>query len=149
MFPPLEQLVPHRGPALLLSRVLSHHHTLTICEAIVTSSMQYLKQGSVSPALCIELGAQAAAVHASLTQEQSDGMPQVGHLVSCPNMQFFGGPLLEGCCLSVSVAPETSAGALRLFHVKVEEGEELRAEGDIAVQLPLESSQKLVENLVP
>jgi predicted hotdog family 3-hydroxylacyl-ACP dehydratase len=131
----------------LLSQVLEHHRTLTVCEARITSSMQYLKNGSVSPALGIELGAQAAAVHTSLAQ--SDAVPKVGHLVSCPSMHFFGGPLLEGSCLTISVAPTTSEESWRLFHVKIKEGETLRAEGDIAVHLPLEQPQKPTENLVP
>lgn len=141
--------MPHRGPAQLLSRVLEHHDALTVCEAHLVSPMQYFESGQSSPALCIELGAQAAAAHASLVRGQLTAAPRVGHLVSCPNMQFFGGPLLEGCRLRVSVTPTTSEESWRLFHLKIEEGEALRAEGDIAVHLPPEIFQNPANEATP
>lgn len=141
-YPPIVDLLPHRGPALLLDGVLSHDSAETVCCATVSVTMQYVENGKADAALSMELIAQAAAVRASLTRAESGATPRPGYVVSVPNMQFFGGDFSVGDVLEVAVRLERGQGSLGRFAGRVTSRGEPRAEGTLTVyETPLAHSK--------
>jgi len=137
-FPPLEKLLPHRGAAILLSRVLEFQDEYCVCETVVERTMQYVVAGKADAALAVELMAQTVSVFVAL-QGQSNGSqsePQVGYVVGVPKMQFWGGDYKEGTRLRISARVVFHEGPVGRFDVLVEEGSERRAQGALTVFEP-------------
>lgn len=68
IFPPPDELLPHRPPMLLLRAVQAHAPSETTCEARFDEAFSHACGGEVSAAFGLELIAQAAAVHHALAQ---------------------------------------------------------------------------------
>lgn len=66
-WPPIEALVPHRGEALWLDRVLSHGDGQTRCLARIAPGHPLVDDGRLPGLAAFELIAQAAAAHATLS----------------------------------------------------------------------------------
>ena len=61
--PPLESLLPHRGPMLLLDRVIDAENATVVCETVVREDSSFCEPGTGVPAwVAIEYLAQTAAV---------------------------------------------------------------------------------------
>ena len=92
-FPPIEQLIPHRGRSVLLSKVVSHTRAETICSARVDPFGIYANaDGNVPSVFSIEYLAQAVAVHAGLAL--GGGSARVGLLLGARNYRISV-PFLE------------------------------------------------------
>lgn len=94
-FPPLEELLPHRGESLLLDRLLAYDETTTTC-SVGLKQQRWLKNfdGSVSNWLTIEYMAQAVAVHESIKAWLAGRSTDVGLLAAISNFQVRV-PLLD------------------------------------------------------
>lgn len=78
-FPPIEELLPHRGAAVLLSRVLAHDSRSTTCEVDVARSVLYRNDdGSVPAHVALEYMAQAIAAHGGLLDRAAGRDPRPG-----------------------------------------------------------------------
>lgn len=141
-FPPLATLIPHRGPAVLLDRIVEHDDSSTKCWAFIHPSMQYVREGRADSALALELMAQAVAVHVGLGRRWSTGAPRAGYVVGVPRMEFFGGDYQVGEQLEVSVQIDFHEGPVGRFHGRVSSDGRTRAEGSLTVfEPPLDSHQ--------
>ena len=81
-FPPIEELLPHRGAMLLLDRVLSGDESAIVAEATVPAAAWYLdEQGGMPAWIGIELMAQAIAAHAALRGRLKGKPPRRGVLL--------------------------------------------------------------------
>lgn len=76
-FPDIEQLVPHRGPALWLSRVLDHDPDGTACEACVPAAHPLARDGALPGVAAMEWMAQATAAHSAL-RGRAGGVAEIG-----------------------------------------------------------------------
>ena len=75
-FPPIEELLPHRGTMLLLDRVLDFDAQSAVAKYVPRSTAWYSDANGSMPAwIGIELMAQTIAVHAGLIK-RSEGLPQ-------------------------------------------------------------------------
>lgn len=117
-FPPLHELLPHRGRALLLDRVVSWSPQGARCQTILTRNFPYLRDGR-APALCgIELLAQTASVFSALARRvgtnacssSPDRSPLVGYLVGIPEAAFYAEELPLGVTLTTSVEASWQEG---------------------------------------
>ncbi len=80
-FPPIEALIPHRGEAVLLSKVVSHTPDETVCAAHVEPTGLYASaDGNVPAVFSVEYLAQVVAVHAGLAVAD-EGAPRIGLLL--------------------------------------------------------------------
>lgn len=136
VFPHLVDLIPHRGPALLLDQVVAHDDTETECTARIGSEMQYVASGRADAALAMELIAQAVAVHVGLQNRWSGGAPRAGYVVGVPRMKFYGGDYCVGDVLSVRVHLDFHEGSVGRFDGVVRSGDVTRAEGTVTVFEP-------------
>ena len=81
-FPAIEELLPHRGPMLLLDCVLSGDKDSILVEATVPRTAWYLdEQGGMPAWIGIELMAQAIAAHTGLKGRLRGEPPKRGVLL--------------------------------------------------------------------
>jgi predicted hotdog family 3-hydroxylacyl-ACP dehydratase len=142
-FPPIAELIPHSGPAVLLDRVVEHNDSETTCLAVVDPAMQYVRAGRADAALALELMAQAVAVHVGLKHQWSTGVPRAGYVVGVPRMDFFGGDYHVGERLEVFVRMDFHEGPVGRFEGRISCGGKTRAEGSLTVfEPPLDSGDR-------
>lgn len=81
-FPPIEQLLPHRGNMLLLARMLAADDETATCEAIPDAQAWYAETDGAMPAwIGIELMAQTMAAHVALIARRAGKPPRPGVLL--------------------------------------------------------------------
>ena len=81
-YPPVAEILPHRGPAVLIHEVIEDHRDGIRVLARVGRDHPYLVPGLGVPAwVGIELMAQAAAAHAGLKARRSQKPPNAGMLL--------------------------------------------------------------------
>lgn len=78
-FPPLDELVPHRPPALLLQRLIARTEDGLAAVAAVPRDSPFVRRGRVPALLALEMAAQAAAALEALAGLA--GPPRLGYLV--------------------------------------------------------------------
>ena len=82
IFPPIEELLPHRGNMLLLSRVLAADDESAACEAVPDADAWYADADGLMPAwIGIELMAQTIAAHVALIARRAGKPPRPGVLL--------------------------------------------------------------------
>jgi predicted hotdog family 3-hydroxylacyl-ACP dehydratase len=103
VFPPIEELVPHRGAMLWLGRVLAAADDSLEAEATVPSEAWYAHDGAGMPAwLGIELMAQALAAHVGLRGWRAGKPPKPGVLLGCRAYRAAAPSFAPGAALRVS-----------------------------------------------
>jgi predicted hotdog family 3-hydroxylacyl-ACP dehydratase len=88
-FPAIEELIPHRGPVVLLDRIL--HHQPRFTEARVSIAKQrWLERddGSVAGWLAVEYMAQCVAAHEGLLARAEGRPPPAGYLVGVTRLRL-------------------------------------------------------------
>jgi predicted hotdog family 3-hydroxylacyl-ACP dehydratase len=136
-FDPAEVL-PHRGVSLYVRRVLDSDESSITCRAAVDPASPFRRatpSGDVVPAwLGLEMGAQAAAAHESVTKRRAGGeaRPTGVFVVRC-RAATFERPWFDADAELVVTARLTEAAPpLRTYHVRVEAGGAAVAEGRVS-----------------
>lgn len=102
-WPSLQELIPHRGEALLLERVLSHDPKSSEARVVVGGHRWLRREdGSVPMWLSLEYMAQCAAMHEGiLARNEGRPMPR-GFLVAARKLAMHGARFEPGQQLRVS-----------------------------------------------
>lgn len=107
------QLLPHRGPALLARRVLSHDEGSIHVLASVPERSGFVVDGGVTPLLAIEMAAQAAGLHgALLAVSRGTAVAEQGYLVAVQQASLHAGLIPVGAALDVKVHLVRNMGPL-------------------------------------
>ena len=81
-FPPIEELLPHRGAMLLLSHMLAANEAGATCTALPDAGAWYANASGAMPAwIGIELMAQTIAAHVALIARRAGKPPRPGVLL--------------------------------------------------------------------
>lgn len=90
--PPLQELVPHEPPMLLLDRLQSHGAEIAICEVAIRADSPFLEHRdgvtAVPAVVGIEYMAQCVAVFAGLSARAAHREPRIGFLIGCRELQL-------------------------------------------------------------
>ena len=123
-FPDPWQLIPHRGPMLLVERVLGLWSDGVSCEGRIPPDNPFVLSDRVPALIAIEFAAQAAAVFEALARAGADSAacPRLGYLVSVRGARFAVHELPVGEPLVAHVCRAGSAPPLAVFDVRVEQG---------------------------
>ena len=88
-FPAIEAILPHEGPMVLLSRVLSHDDDSTVCAVDVDGSGMFRDASGAVPAwVAVEYMAQCVAAHAGLVAHAAGEPPPMGFLLGGRRVTF-------------------------------------------------------------
>lgn len=120
-FPDPQELIPHRGPMLLVDRVLDRRPDGVSCQGRIPADSPFALGGRAPAFVAIELAAQTAAVFEALGRRESGSAgPRIGYLVSVRTARFAVHELPVGEPLVAHVRSAGSAPPLALYHVRVE-----------------------------
>ena len=101
-FPPVAELLPHRGKAVWLDTVLEKSADRIRAGARITSAHTLFVAGHGVPAWAgIEFMAQAAAAHAGLESRDSGHPPRMGLLLGTRRFQMHTAYFPEGAQLDI------------------------------------------------
>jgi predicted hotdog family 3-hydroxylacyl-ACP dehydratase len=100
VLPPIDELVPHRPPMLLLDRVRSTDGQNIVCELTIRDGASFVERGAVAATVAIEYMAQAAAAWLGALARARGEPPGGGILVGLRDVvlhvdAFARGELLE------------------------------------------------------
>jgi len=89
VFPPVAEVLPHRGPMVLLSRVIAHSGTHTACVVEIGPNAPFMdRRGRVPAWVGVEYLAQCVAAHAGLRARAKGEPVKVGLLVGARRLEF-------------------------------------------------------------
>ncbi len=108
---PLEALVPHRGPMLLLDRVTGREGPTVTCEVTVREGATFVEGGRVPAAAFLEYMAQAAAAHAGLRGEGG----RAGFLLGARELVLHADGAAVGERLEVRATLDWEGGAMASY----------------------------------
>jgi predicted hotdog family 3-hydroxylacyl-ACP dehydratase len=120
--PKVERLVPHRGSARLVERVLAWHDDSLECVGRIPPESPFAHEGSAPAFVGLELAAQAAAAHEALVR-QGGGRAmgaEVGYLVGIKEARFGVARLPVSVDLRAAVRLVGGAPPLAIYTVRVE-----------------------------
>lgn len=83
-FPPLEELMPHRKPMILIDRMISASETGGACQVRVTSESKFCALDGVPAYVGLEYMAQAVAAFRGFRSRNQDLPVLVGYLLGTP-----------------------------------------------------------------
>jgi predicted hotdog family 3-hydroxylacyl-ACP dehydratase len=81
-FPPIQDLLPHRPPMLLLDAVVGFDEESAQCSVTIHESSTFFDDGGVPAWVALEYCAQCVAAFAGLKAHHSGGEPRIGLLVA-------------------------------------------------------------------
>ncbi|HEV2331605.1 MAG TPA: 3-hydroxylacyl-ACP dehydratase [Gammaproteobacteria bacterium] len=101
-FPPIAELVPHAGPALLLDAVLEHADGRIRARARVSAASRYFVPGRGLPSwVGLELMSQAIAAYAGLKARAEGRPPRAGMLLGTRRYEARESYFPEGAELEI------------------------------------------------
>lgn len=130
--PPIEDLLPHRGPMRLLDGVIAWEPDGVVGRATVRPDNPFLRDGRLEGVAHMELIAQAAAAHITLADPLR--RPIRGYLVAARDLVFGDrAEVPTGTVLQVAVQEVARLGAFASYEGRVTLGDQVVAQGNVRV----------------
>ncbi len=138
-FPPIEELLPHRGTMLLLDRVVDFSGEALVAEYSPRSSAWYADGADNMPGwIGIELMAQAVAAHVALKKRLAGQSPKMGALLGTRSYAMSSpGSFPAGQCLRVHVEESfRDESGLAAYECRIDDEGEALATSTLKVYEP-------------
>lgn len=114
-----EDLVPHRGNALFLRRVLRYEGDAIECVGVIPVGSPFVRDGQAPAFVGLELAAQAAAALQALGSSAEAKAPQPGYLVGVREAHFKVASIPADREIHARVRRTGRAGPLSVHEVEV------------------------------
>jgi len=147
-FPPIAELLPHRGRAVLLDRVLAHDATTTVCLVETSSSALFrAADGGVPAYFGLEYMAQTVAAHGGLLDREAGRPTRPGFFLGTRRLAFTVARFEPGQRLEVTATHLRGALGLVAFDcaIRPAAGAQPMVSGILTVYL-LESFEALTRD---
>jgi predicted hotdog family 3-hydroxylacyl-ACP dehydratase len=150
-FPPVTDLLPHRGRAVLVRRVLAHDAASTACEVDPADSTLWRRaDGRVQAAVALEYMSQVIAAHGGLSDREAGREARPGFFVGSRRLDFRVDSFEPGELLEVTARHLRGSAGMLAFDCAVRranraDGEEPMVSGVLTVYL-LESFEALARD---
>lgn len=153
-YPPVEELLPHRGPALLLARVVDWTEQQVCCEATFGEECPYLRDGRLESVCGLEVLAQAAGVYLGLARraggaaalaglsrdglsgDRASGDRASGYLVGVPRADLHVDTLPVDRPLRAQVSPLWQEGGAARFRGALHHGDTVLLTAELSLFVP-------------
>lgn len=132
-FPPLRELLPHRGKMLLLDEVVDAGPTSVTCRVHIRSNSSFVEAGRVPVLVALEYMAQAVGAFAGLKARERGGPVRIGYLLGSRDVQFSGRDFRLGDDLLVEAHHVFGDEAIGAFDCKVTRRGTIEASGCLNV----------------
>jgi predicted hotdog family 3-hydroxylacyl-ACP dehydratase len=131
--PPIQELVPHAHPMILVDRMLSYAPGHAVCEVVLRPDSPFVEEGRVRALVAVEYMAQSVAAYAGMRSRQKGEKPALGFLLGSRDLKLAVDHLRAGDALRVDVEHVFGDDQLGSFKCKVERGAETVAEALLSV----------------
>ena len=121
-YPTVEEMLPHRDPFLFIQSVSAVFEDRVVCQGFIGNGHYLTRADEAPPILGIEMGAQAAGIHAALRHRQSeasDSTRLVGYLVAIRKARFHTHALPVDRALLVEAIAQGASGPLAKYLIVV------------------------------
>jgi predicted hotdog family 3-hydroxylacyl-ACP dehydratase len=119
-FPPVTELLPHRGSAVLLSRVVAHDRASTSCEVDPAASTLWKNtDGTIPASVALEYMAQTVAAHGGLSDRESGRKARPGFFLGSRRLDFRVQRFAPGELLEVTARHLRGSSAMLAFECSV------------------------------
>ncbi len=138
-FPPIEDVLPHRAPMMLLDAIVAHDPTGTACVVRIGETSLLGPPGGPVPAwVGLEYMAQCIAAHAGLLARAEGRGPAIGFLIGARDLEFHSAGYAPGQVLEVSARRLWGEGSLGAFACALRDAATgaVLAEGTVNAFLP-------------
>ncbi|HSZ80825.1 MAG TPA: 3-hydroxylacyl-ACP dehydratase [Polyangia bacterium] len=132
-FPPIETLVPHKPPMLLLDRVLSYSTDFVSCEVVIRVDSPFVRDGVVPAIVGLEYMAQGVATFAGLSAREKGEAPRIGFLLGSRDVRVDVDGFPVGDRLVVEARRTWGEHDLGSFVCKVRRGGDVLVHGSLTV----------------
>jgi predicted hotdog family 3-hydroxylacyl-ACP dehydratase len=137
-FPPMEQLLPHRQPMILLTRMVEAGAVTSVCEVDITPNTQFCDGEGVAAYVGIEYMAQAVAAFSGYQRHNNNQSIEVGFLLGAPKFKSHCRQFRLGQTLRVEVAHVWGESQLARFECAIKDAQtgELLQQAELSVFKP-------------
>lgn len=129
--PPMEALLPHRAPMILLDDVCSCDEVRIECRVTLTEDSPFVVAGRVRSTIGVEYMAQCAAAWVGLQSLNRKEPVRVGYLIGARAVSLAIDHFLVGDELRVEAARVWGQDTLAVFECAVRRGEETVVTGTL------------------
>ncbi|WP_432464543.1 ApeP family dehydratase [Agarivorans sp. QJM3NY_33] len=138
IFPPIEQLLPHDPPMILLNHVLHYTDDEITCEVEISANSQFfdVRSQSVPAYVGIEYMAQTIAARGGMLAREQGRQSQIGFLLGGRRYQQHGGDFQLGDQLKVSAKELMQEQAMGVYACTIERNGELLASCQVNTYAP-------------
>ena len=131
--PPIEQLLPHRPPMLLVDEVVEHEGLRVVCRTTIREDMPFVREGEVPVLLALELFAQSACSLVALLASRGGRALRSGAILGSRHVALHADVLRVGDVLEIRCEEKMAIGMTAQIQCSLHRGEETLAEGSINV----------------
>ncbi|WP_434422091.1 ApeP family dehydratase [Nannocystis pusilla] len=131
-FPPLDEILPHRPPMLLLDALTAAEAESVTCRATVRAGAPFVAGGRVSALIALEYFAQAVAALFAYKARGGAG-PFRGLLLGARDLELAVSHLRVGDVLDVDCREQWASGPVAQFQCILSRGDERLATGAVTV----------------
>ncbi len=131
--PPIDQLVPQRGPMILLDRVTDFTGDACVCEVTVREGALFVEGGRAHASVMLEYMAQSVAALVGLRLHGRGDPVRVGYLLGAREMLLHVDHLPVGARLAVRAEYAWGDEVLGSFRTEVREGDAVLAAATLNV----------------
>ena len=133
--PPLDVLLPHRGPMRFVEAIVGEAEDGITCAAHIPAACALVRAGSASAIVAIEAAAQSAAVWEALRSGPQTGAARMGFLVSARDVVLHAETIPAETPLLASARLVAHAGPLAHYQVEVSQDSHPLLRGTIGAYL--------------
>lgn len=125
-FPPIEEVVPHKPPMVLLDRIVAYGKDSVTCEVDIHEGVPFFEkagdQVGVPAVVGLEYMAQCIAAFAGMGA-RTEGVPKrIGLLLGCRELRLYTDTFAAGETLVVDARRTWGESDLGSFNCKIERG---------------------------
>ena len=131
--PPIENLIPHRPPMLLIDEVIEHEGLRVVCRTTIREDMPFVQDGTVPVMLALELFAQSAASLVALIASRGGAPLSGGAILGSRQIDLHGESFSVGDVLEIHCEERMALGMTAQIQCSLRREGELLAEGSINV----------------
>ncbi len=135
-FPPVEELLPHRAPMLLLDELTGWDGTTAECAVSIETGRPFVSATGADPIVVIEYMAQCVAAWAGLSARERDLPVEIGFLIGCRELIMHRQTLPLGLRLQVTASRVWGDDRLGKFDCEVTDASGVVATATLSVARP-------------
>lgn len=144
-FPPIESLIAHDHPMILVDRVLASTDDRIQTLVVLTENSPFIQDGAVPAYVCIEYMAQSVAAYSGLQAKKKGEKVKVGFLLGARKLNLHKNRILTGSNLVVDADIIYNDGEMASFDCSVSWEGQAVADARMNVYQPVDPN-KILDN---